>query len=776
MSIKRLTFLLCGFLLSCPCAGAASESDSVSLPGEGGTLPAVEYPYFPDRQHAFVWRNWTSVPAARLAEVLATSEENVNRLAASMGLRPQRGIEPYWSDARGYITVLRRNWHLLPYDQLLTLLGLTREELAWRLIEDDFLFVKLGNVKPACEPLRYRAPDERAMRGAARIDSLLGTFGREAFAREDRRFWFLVVFGRAGPVTGAGRTETESPEERFDLRLIFSYFAAYGDPLTDPDLSSYPEGLLQRLSEKGINGIWIHSVLRTLVEPDGIFPGADDASRRIEGLRRLVERAARYGIGVYLYVNEPRAMPGSFFEADARRRSLSGTAEGDLRTLCTSLPEVRSWLSRSLESVFRQVPGLAGVFSITASENLTNCVSHGNRAGCSRCAGRSYAELIAEVNTAISEGVLAGNPEARVLVWDWGWDDSQAREIIRRLPKSCWLMSVSEWALPIERGGVASAVGEYSLSAVGPGPRAMAHWRYAKEAGLKTVAKVQVNASWEMAVVPALPVLDLVARHAGNLAAASTDGVMLSWSLGGYPSANLELFQSHGDGDSEAALRQLAEKYYGKRAAPEVRRAWKAFSDAFEQFPYHGLTLYSGPQHMGPANPLYLEPTGYRASMVGIPYDALDDWRSVYPAETFVRQMEKVAEGFACGCEALRSAVALASGEKRLALKRELGRAEAVRIHCASSAAQARFTMERDRFLASSDRDEKLLCLERMRRAAESEAAHARELLPLVKADPVIGYESSNHYFYVPQDLLEKQINVRFVLDGIEEQRRNLSH
>lgn len=132
---------------------------------------------------------------------------------------------------------------------------------------------------------------------------------------------------------------------------------------------------------------------------------------------------------------------------------------------------------------------------------------------------------------------------------------------------------------------------------------------------------------------------------AGNLAAASTDGVMLSWSLGGYPSANLELFQSHGDGDSEAALRQLAEKYYGKRAAPEVRRAWKAFSDAFEQFPYHGLTLYSGPQHMGPANPLYLEPTGYRASMVGIPYDALDDWRSVYPAETFVRQMEKVAEG-----------------------------------------------------------------------------------------------------------------------------------
>lgn len=101
---------------------------------------------------------------------------------------------------------------------------------------------------------------------------------------------------------------------------------------------------------------------RTLVEPDGIFPGADDASRRIEGLRRLVERAARYGIGVYLYVNEPRAMPGSFFEADAGEGLFPARPEGDLRTLCTSLPEVRSWLSCSLESVFRQVPGLAAFF------------------------------------------------------------------------------------------------------------------------------------------------------------------------------------------------------------------------------------------------------------------------------------------------------------------------------------------------------------------------------------------------------------------------------
>ncbi len=102
-------------------------------------------------------------------------------------------------------------------------------------------------------------------------------------------------------------------------------------------------------------------------------------------------------------------------------------------------------------------------------------------------------------------------------------------------------MSVSEWSTPIERGGVKSLVGEYSISAVGPGPRALNHWALARDVGLKTVAKVQVNNSWELSAVPSLPVLDLVAEHCHRLAAAKVDGLMLSWSLGGYPSPNLQV-------------------------------------------------------------------------------------------------------------------------------------------------------------------------------------------------------------------------------------------
>ena len=74
----------------------------------------------------------------------------------------------------------------------------------------------------------------------------------------------------------------------------------------------------------------------------------------------------------------------------------------------------------------------------------------------------------------IEEGVHRGNPNANVIVSDWGWKGhGDARDIIERLPKSVWLMSVSEWAMPIERGGIETKVGEYSISSGRTGARGL---------------------------------------------------------------------------------------------------------------------------------------------------------------------------------------------------------------------------------------------------------------------------------------------------------------
>ncbi|MBQ2631628.1 MAG: hypothetical protein IJG13_18280 [Kiritimatiellae bacterium] len=46
-----------------------------------------------------------------------------------------------------------------------------------------------------------------------------------------------------------------------------------------------------------------------------------------------------------------------------------------------------------------------------------------------------------------------------------------------------------------------------------------------------------------------------------------------------------------------------------------------------------------------------------------------------------------------------------------------------------------------------------------MRRWAARELATAKEFLAIVRADSRLGYESSNRYMYVPNDILEKILN-----------------
>ena len=428
------------------------------------------------------------------------------------------------------------------------------------------------------------------------------------------------------------------------------------------------------------------------------FPefGADHQTR-LANLRRLVARCERFGIGVYLYLNEPRAMPVSFFE---KRPQMAGVRRGDRVCMCTSDPTVRRWMADATAHVFENAPGLAGVFTITASENQTNCAWAEGQQACPRCKQREYADIIAEVNATIASGVHRVDPHAKVIVWDWGWrGHRQAPDIIAKLPKSVWLQSVSEWALPIERGGVKTTVGEYSISAVGPGPRATAHWQAAKKAGLKTIAKVQLNNTWELSSVPYLPVMDLVAEHCHRLASAGVDGMMLGWTLGGYPSPNLDIAHRFNETPLptiDEVLDAVALDRFGPAAAPAARRAWTAFSQAFTEYPFHIQVVYTAPVQTGPANPLYPVKTNWNATMVGFPYDAVDQWRGPYPRGVFAEQFEKVATGWQKGLAELEIAIEKTPAEKRPAAQTELIYARAARLHFASMANQTRFIIARD--------------------------------------------------------------------------------
>lgn len=761
------TAWLCAPLL---CALAQGAVVNAALP-EGSAPEPVASRHFPDRVHEFVWRNWNVVEPAKLAAILKTSAENVHALAESMGLPPAGTIPPEMK-TRGYITLIRRNWHLLPYDQLLTLVDMTPEQLAFALREDDFLWIKLGSLKPKCSPIHYQAPDEAAQRRATEIRRVVEQeFGAEIRSPSQPRFEFVRKLSAPLPSFSAPKARENEP---ISLRMVYSYLALYGDPLLNPALDPYPDGFLQRLSSVGVNAVWLHAVLRDLAPGGAAIPEFGiDHERRLANLRTLVERARKYGIGVYLYMNEPRAMPASFFRKHAE---LGGIQENEFTALCTSHPVVRQWMGDALAYVFRHVPDLAGIYAITASENLTSCASHGAWQACPRCKARTDTDIIAEVAAVLEEGVHRASPKANVILSDWGWKGhGDAVDIIKRLPKSVWLMSVSEWNLPIERGGVRSVVGEYSISSVGPGPRALKHWTAATQAGVKPAAEIQFNNTCEIASIPYLPVLDLVAEHIHNLASVRLHGMLIGWTMGGHPSPNFELARELNRTpapDVGAVLDALARERFGPEGAPHARKAWTTASDAFRQYPFHIGVVYTSPIQWGPANPLYRSKTGYHATMWGIPYDDLEGWRGPYPPEVFAAQYEKVAAGFGLAVAELQLALDKAPPMQRNSAKADLRYARAAAIHFQSIANQARFVLARDSLAQSAPalaQEERSRLRADIKRCLESEIALAHQLFSLAREDSRIGFEPSCHYFYVPLDLVEKVVNCRWLLDQFKD-------
>jgi len=167
---------------------------------------------------------------------------------------------------------------------------------------------------------------------------------------------------------------------------------------------------------------------------------------------------------------------------------------------------------------------------------------------------------------------------------------------------------------------------------------------------------------------------------------------------------------------------------------------------------------------MGPANLLYAEPTGYRATMVCFPYDDLARWRGPYPPTVFAEQFEKIAQGWATGLVHFEKAIDVATGAGRAAAESDPMVARAVYLHFASVANQVRFVLARDALRQPNVSDERRRQLRKqIRQLTESEITLAGDLFDVANRDSRIGYEASNHYCYVPLDLVEKVIDCEFI-------------
>ena len=729
-----------------------TDLNQLSLP-RGISRPALRLAHFPTRWQAVVWRNWGLVPVSRLAQVLRCTAAFLSEAAEQMGLEAQPEVDAAWL-TRGYQTIIRNNWHLLNYPQLLELLDWPEERLAQCLREEDFLWVKLGSAKPDCGGEVHATPLSEAERAAT-----------------TRRFADIRELLRSTPVRRKPFDFYDYPSTKLRKRplpdwckfnFIHPYSISCGDLLAEtapPPEELLPAPLMEGYQRLGIKGLWLHAVLANL-HP---IAGAEEYSRGWEGrlakLRALAEYAAQYKLRIYLYINEPRGMPEEFYERKPEWRGLR-LPDGGHATCTTRTAEPLQWLEEACAAVFAAVPQLGGVLSINMSENDTHCFCRWTKDECPSCREVPGPKIIAGCLNAVERGVHRSVPQARVFAYAWGWvvhpdeppedfaDNVEfCRQVRDALNPGIDVIAVPEHGLPVQSAAVSTRVIDYSISQKGVSRETAAIWRLFHEGGRKALAKVQLNNSWELSALPWLPIPFAVQENLKEWQKAGVDGLMLSWTLGSYPAGNLALL-------SRTPRQLAADISSDQKTQVRLLEAWKFASNAFRLFPFDLNVLYKSPLSLGPRNLFFREPTGYHAGMVCFCYDDLEAWRGPYPPILLQERLMTISDSFHTG-----SVLLGIDTTPSAALQEQANLMEAAAAIFQSAATQVAFFLNRQN------------APERLPKILDAEIQCAKRLLQCMAKDARIGFEASNHYFFTRNDLVEKILNCRQLLESLEPQK-----
>lgn len=555
--------------------------------------------------------------------------------------------------------------------------------------------------------------------------------------------------------------------------------------------AAYTDAELERIAAAGFNAIWVHGLLRNLVTTS-VFP---EFGRRADAhqaaMNTLVERAARHGVKVFIYMQPPRAVAATdaFWE---KHGDIGGSVEKwrepqtgfiDMRSLCTSTGKVRAFLRESSESLTRGIPGLGGLILITASEYPSHCWARRGRVidemghptpfrkpDCPRCAERSPGEVVSEIIGLVRDGAKAGDPGVELIAWNWSWNAYEADPspgIIRALQRDVLLMA------DFERGGHKTILGqervidEYSLSYIGPSQRFTAVRECAAEAGIRVMAKLQIGTTHELATVPNLPLIGNLMAKARYCRRNDLCGFVGCWNFGNRLSANTAAFNfgltEDTFDDSREAMERFAASYFPGSDPARVADGWETFGKAMDHYPFSIPLLYSSPVNHTLAYPLRPGPSD------GVPCggswrqetergDCLEGTHEPYTIDEVIEGFTRVHRGWLAGLDSLEAGLA-GSDSPHATLERNTAR---VCLHVFRSARNTYRCWKLRRNWKPSYESE-------YQTIARDELANLREVLPLLRDDPRQGFHGEAFvHMFSPGQVEAKIDDLRALLAALQ--------
>lgn len=712
----------------------------------GGTPSAQPYPEPPPRDS---WKFMDDLAKREPARLQWTRRAGAGELDISGGLR----IE----DAYG-----------------------TGENLATAVAELNAFFRDAGLPENGKVPLKF-ARGKVAGRESYRLNA--GESGVELIAEDDegmrRGIYFLenLMASQNGAFLPYGKTERKPWLKNRISRCFFGPIKRppfNRDELLD-DIDYYPGDYLGKLAREGINGLWITVEFRDLAETS--FTKRDPlAQKRLEKLRKTVERCGKYGIKIWLFSIEPASLPKDDPLLAAHPEWKGARGWRNDYAFCTSGESALRYLRESLADIFAQVPNLGGLINISHGERITNCLSalpavSDAQVACPRCSKLPKWKIHADAARAMSEGMRESNPEAELISWLYQPQPEAERapwvfDLARHVPEGVIIQYNFESGAFKKQLGRWRSGGDYWLSFCGPAQPFARIADAARASGAELSAKIQVGCSHEVATVPFVPAPGLLYDKYAQMKKAGCSSVMQCWYFGNYPGimneAAGELAFEDFNGAKEDFLVRLARPKWGANAG-KAAKIWNACAEGYSHYPLSNDMQYYGPVHAGivwplhfdigmrPLNPTWKPDGAPNGETIG---EALEN-HSLEEALELARTVCAEMESAEPEMEEIEKSLAPDDAGRRL----DIGLMKALKIQFESARNILEFyLLRREAYFASretGDRQKAGKLLARMAEIAREEAALSAKMAKLCAGDSRLGFHSeAESHLYSEKRLL----------------------
>lgn len=416
---------------------------------------------------------------------------------------------------------------------------------------------------------------------------------------------------------------THSLAARYQRRITTSMLARGLESFTDS--FAYDDNYLCSMAYFGYDALFVYFELQAIVD-SALVPELNDprAAAEIDGLQALLERAARYGISVFLLPAGPRlSAEHPVFQAHPCMRGATVMSDPK-HALCPSSAKTRAFYAEQMTRLFSLRPAPGGIIFIIGGEGFLHCYTRPNPrtekiTNCPVCAGRGAPAVLAPMLNDLTQAIRSAAPEARPVFWPYGsriWQDKDAQayqwdldlRLIEKLdPRASWLLQ-SEQDSFVEVAGVGTVhVYDYSIQHLGLSPRFQLEGDAVRRRGMELVVKTETTQTIELFSLPYIPVMQRWAKRHQTLRSTHAELCMDTWRLSGFwqaPSSVLAFWYSFSDtGDEEENLSRVARLIYGPSSAQKVLAAWESFSNAWETSYARYGTYWDGPLFLGPAHP-----------------------------------------------------------------------------------------------------------------------------------------------------------------------------